>query len=130
MINKHNIIIVEGKTDTHKLKSIFPNVLTFETGGNQISIKTINTIKLLSTTNNIYIFTDPDFTGKKIRSKISNVLNNNCYQIYISRDKSKKKNGVAEASKEEIINSFKDAVKFINAASKTNFSYNITIFRK
>ncbi len=126
-MNKGNIFIVEGKTDTSKLKSIYENIETFETNGNRINKKRLNTIKLLHKNNNIYIMTDPDFIGNKIRNIISNALNNDCYHVYIQNyfsNKNNKKNGIAEINKEILINSINKAKKFDKNTHENNFSYN------
>ncbi len=108
-MQKNALIIVEGKSDIQKLKSIYPSINTFATSGNHISKEKITTIQRLAETNTIYIFTDPDYAGRKIRNKIAKALNDNCFHIYLINSQiKKKKNGLAEASIEDIKESFKN----------------------
>lgn len=108
------IVIVEGKTDTIKLKKLF-DVETIETNGLHLSNKTINLIKEISKTRNIILFLDPDGPGEIIRKKIlSNI--DNCINIFISKKDinflNNKKIGVAEAYDEAIVKAFKNYVIF------------------
>ena len=61
------VILVEGKNDTKKVKKIFPNVETFETNGYDITKPKINLIKKINETRGIICFLDPDRVGKRIR---------------------------------------------------------------
>ncbi len=100
---KNIIFIVEGKNDINKLKNIYPDIEVIQTGGIRINKNIISTIQLLSLKNDLYIFTDPDYAGKKIRNKLATILNNNCKHIYIQNKKENhKKFGVAEASDDDI----------------------------
>lgn len=111
----NKIFIVEGKSDEIKIKSIFPNINVFKTNGLNLTKIKIETIKKLSATNEIYIFTDPDYIGKKIRTNLNIILNYNCYNIYLINTIIKKgKNGVAEASAFDIKQAFKNKVKLNN----------------
>lgn len=113
----NEIVVVEGKTDTSKLKSIF-DVNTIETNGLSLSKQKLKEIKKLSETKGIILFLDPDGPGEKIRKIIMNEVPEalNCF---ITKDdiKSKKKIGIAEASNESIIKAFENIKKFSN---KTN----------
>ncbi|MDE7433936.1 MAG: ribonuclease M5 [Mycoplasmoidaceae bacterium] len=104
------IVIVEGKTDTQKLKQIF-NVRTIETNGSSLSTKTLNLIKRASLTNHIVLFLDPDGPGEKIRKKLQNELTS-FHQAFIKRPVGTKKPGVAEASEKQIIEAFKNLKLF------------------
>lgn len=100
MVNE--IIIVEGKTDSQKLKKIFgKNLITIETNGLGFDDKKINLIKELSKNNKIIIFTDPDGPGKKIRETLIQNLDTDVYNAFILKediDKNSKKIGIAEAN--------------------------------
>lgn len=100
MVNE--IIIVEGKTDSQKLKKIFgENLITIETNGLGFDDKKINLIKELSKNNKIIIFTDPDGPGKKIRETLIQNLDTDVYNAFILKediDKNSKKIGIAEAN--------------------------------
>lgn len=107
------IVVVEGKTDTDKLKKIF-DVRTIETNGSAIDDKTISLIKKASINNKIYLFLDPDGPGEKIRNKIIQNVPNTMNVFLTKKDinKKKKKIGVAEAFDQAIIESFNNAITF------------------
>ncbi|MDE6477146.1 MAG: ribonuclease M5 [Mycoplasmoidaceae bacterium] len=107
------IVVVEGKTDTQRLKQLF-NVRTIETNGSRLSLKTINLIKKTSKTNDIVLFLDPDGPGEKIRKKLQNELDS-FEQAFIKRPKGTKKPGVAEASDKQILDAFKNLKSFKKA---------------
>ncbi|AGM25579.1 ribonuclease M5 [Spiroplasma chrysopicola] len=108
------VIVVEGKTDTAKIKNIFPTIATIETSGSAISPATLALIKKLSLTNKIIIFTDPDYPGQKIRDIVSSYLDNNCYHAFIDKNKAirNKKVGIAQASDEDIKTSLGNVIQF------------------
>ncbi|MDC4163006.1 ribonuclease M5 [Mycoplasma bradburyae] len=106
----NEIIIVEGKTDTVKLKGIF-DCETIETNGSEISNEKINLIKELSLTKGVILFLDPDYQGKKIRSRLIKELKK--YKeafIDINELKDSKKKGIAEASNESILKAFNNLI--------------------
>lgn len=106
------VVVVEGKTDTSKLKSIF-NVSTIETNGLSLSNKKINEIISISKKRGIILFLDPDLPGEKIRKKLMEILPEvkHCF-IEKSDIKKGKKIGVAEASVESIIKAFENVTEF------------------
>lgn len=106
------IVIVEGKTDSNKLKSIF-NVNTLETNGLALSKRKLNEIISISKERGIILFLDPDGPGEKIRKKIMDHIPE-AKQCFIKKSdiKKGKKIGVAEASVESIVNAFKNVSKF------------------
>lgn len=63
------IIVVEGKNDTAKIKRAV-EADTLETNGSEISEATLNQIKLAHSRRGVIVFTDPDFPGEKIRKTI------------------------------------------------------------
>lgn len=106
------VIVVEGKSDTNKLKTIF-NVETIETNGSAIDKKTLNLIKKTNLNRGVILFLDPDGMGEKIRKMVENELKTMSYQqAFIKFDVAKKKSGIAEASKEEIIAALKHTLTF------------------
>ncbi|QMT98414.1 ribonuclease M5 [Mycoplasma tullyi] len=113
-ISKRNrineIIVVEGKTDTVKLKSLF-DCETIETNGSEISDQTINLIKELSSTRGVILFLDPDYQGKKIRARLIKELKE--YKeafIDLNELKNSKKKGIAEASNEAVLSAFNNLI--------------------
>lgn len=114
MLNQ--IVIVEGKTDTAKLKKIFGDqIQTIETNGLALNLNTINLIKKLSKNNQIIIFTDPDGPGKRIREKIISEIDTNIFNAFINKNsfnKNSKKIGIAEADEAEIKNALRNLLTF------------------
>ena len=106
-------IVVEGKSDTVKLKSLF-NVNTIETNGSALNQKTLELIKLANEKNGVILFLDPDGPGEKIRKQITEVLPQvkQCFIKKSDINKKSKKIGVAEAYKEAIIEALKNVVIF------------------
>ena len=80
------VIVVEGKADTRRLKEIFKDIHTIETGGSAIDETTIELIRHAQQTRGVIIFTDPDFPGMKIRSIINERVPG-CKNAYIEREK-------------------------------------------
>lgn len=63
------IIVVEGRDDTRRLKEIF-TVDTIETIGSAINEEILKKIQLAQEVRGVIVFTDPDFAGEKIRKII------------------------------------------------------------
>lgn len=100
------IIVVEGKTDTIKLKQLF-DVNTIETNGSDVNEESINLIRLcLQKKENIVFMLDPDVMGNKIRTKLNQIFPNikNIFLQYKDMQQDKSKIGVAEAKDEVLIN--------------------------
>ena len=64
------VIVVEGKDDTKRL-ALAVEADTLETNGSAISKETIAHIKQLQASRGVIVFTDPDFSGERIRKIIS-----------------------------------------------------------
>lgn len=103
------ILVVEGKTDVSFLETFVEPIDFVITNGSEISNSTINLIKEYSIKYKIVILTDPDFPGKKIRDTINENVPG-CYNAFVSKDKSIKKNkvGVAECDETEISKSLQN----------------------
>lgn len=108
-------IVVEGKTDSDRLKSIF-DVQTIETKGTSLNKKTLDEIVSISKKNGIILFLDPDNTGEQIRKKIMELLPSakNCFLKKSDMKSNSKKIGLAEAKTEAIIYALENACTFIN----------------
>lgn len=63
------IIVVEGKDDTRRLQEVF-DVDTIETIGSAIDETILNQIEHAQESRGVIVFTDPDFSGEKIRKII------------------------------------------------------------
>ena len=64
------VIVVEGKDDTKRL-ALAVDADTIETNGSAVSKETVAQIKQLQATRGVIVFTDPDFSGERIRKIIS-----------------------------------------------------------
>ncbi len=112
-IKSNTVIIVEGKTDTIKLKKIFPNIETIETNGFAINSEIISLIQQATKTSDVICFLDPDGPGKKIRQTIISAIPN-IKHAFIDIDllRGKKKIGIAEANDQDIINALENLIEF------------------
>ncbi|MFV0558697.1 MAG: ribonuclease M5 [Enterococcus sp.] len=67
------IVVVEGKDDTRRLQEVV-DVDTIETLGSAINEAILDQIEHAQETRGVIIFTDPDFSGEKIRKTIMEVV--------------------------------------------------------
>lgn len=99
------VLVVEGKEDVSYL-STFIDTLYFTTNGFDVSDEKLNFLQRVSKVNKVFVLTDNDEAGEKIRStiksKISDVFVIKTEEIYKNNAK---KRGIAETNKEAIINS-------------------------
>lgn len=99
------VIIVEGRDDTRRLKEIFPEIETFETGGSALDESKLKQISYLQVARGVIVFTDPDYPGQKIRNAITQHVPE-CKHAYLdkrnARGKLGKGLGVEHASEKAI----------------------------
>ena len=69
------VIVVEGKDDTAQIHKAV-NADTIETRGSAISKPTLRLIQRLARQRGIIIFTDPDYSGERIRRIVSRAVPN------------------------------------------------------
>lgn len=122
------IVVVEGHTDTNRLKQIF-DVETIETNGSAISNETINLIKIANNNRGVILFLDPDGPGEKIRKTISQHLDNfqNAYITKNDMIEGKTKIGIAEASDDAIISAFKNLKTFNKAITSISWEQYLSL---
>ena len=110
MIKVDGVIVVEGKTDVSFLSS-FIDAEFVTTNGSEISKDTISYLINISKNKDIYVLTDPDFPGEKIRRILDEKIPN-LKHCFVSKEKSIKKNkvGVAESTREEVEKALKNAI--------------------
>ncbi len=105
------VIVVEGKNDANKLKSIFANIDIIITNGSEISEQTLVDIYKASLKNEVILCLDPDGPGEKIRRRILEVVPS-VHQVFAKKDlaisANKKKIGIEHMSKEDILEMFKN----------------------
>lgn len=107
-------IVVEGKTDSDRLKSIF-DVQTIQTKGTSLNKKVLEEIISVSQKNGVILFLDPDNTGEQIRKKIMQILPTakNCFLKRSDMKNNSKKIGLAEAKTKAIITALENACTFV-----------------
>ena len=101
------VIVVEGKSDTARLKQCFGSqIQTIETRGSALDKETLNQIKKAHETFGVIIFTDPDYPGQRIRRMITQAIPTVQHAYLLQKEaKSKKENeslGVEHASLHDI----------------------------
>ena len=103
----NGVIVVEGKTDVEFL-SAYIDAEFVTTNGSAIDERTIDYLKTVK--RDIYVLTDPDFPGKKIRDELSNKIPN-LKHVFIKKENSIKngKVGVAEGNITEILDAIDHA---------------------
>ncbi len=106
------VIVVEGTSDVNKL-CLLVDADFVVTNGSEVSRETIEYIKNLSFFRQIIILTDPDYPGMRIRNIINQEIPG-CYNAFVSKEKSIKKNkvGVAECENQEILNALNNMIKY------------------
>lgn len=83
------IIVVEGKSDTVKIKQAV-QADTIETNGSAIDKSTLQLIKHAQEKRGVIIFTDPDYQGERIRHIISNEIQG-CKHAFLPKHEAKSK---------------------------------------
>ncbi len=104
------VIVVEGKSDIQFLESFIDAILV-STNGSDVPRETIDYLLNLSHTKDIIVLTDPDSPGKRIRDILDANIPN-LKHAYVEKSKSIKKHkvGVAESSKEHVLESLKHLI--------------------
>lgn len=99
----NGIIVVEGTTDVAFL-SQFIDAEFVTTNGSDVPLSTIEYLKKAQEKRNIFVLTDPDSPGKKIRDTLDQYIPN-LKHCFVAKEQSIKNNkiGVAESTKEEVL---------------------------
>lgn len=113
----HEVIIVEGRDDTRRLKEALV-CETIETNGSAINERTMQEIEVALNTRGAIILTDPDFPGHKIRTAILKRFPH-IKEAFISRKKATGRRGIGieHASVEDIRSALKNVL--VNHEVKT-----------
>ncbi len=94
------LIVVEGKNDSKRLKSFF-DVDTIETHGLGLGKEKIDLIRKANEKRGVILFLDPDAPGEKIRRKLNEAIPGLKNAFVMKEDaRTKKKVGIEHASKE------------------------------
>ncbi|MHC5249919.1 ribonuclease M5 [Enterococcus sp. LJL90] len=116
------IIVVEGKDDTRRLQEVVV-ADTIETIGSAINDTILEQIEHAQETRGVIVFTDPDFSGEKIRKKIMEVVPNAKHAFLARRDAAPMKGaykslGVEHASDNAILEALKSVSTPLTAAEE------------
>lgn len=100
------IIVVEGKSDTAKIKAAV-DADTIETNGSAINKHTLELIKHAHQKRGVIVFTDPDYPGERIRNIIAREIPD-CKHAFLPKEKARSKSagksiGIEHAAKEAIV---------------------------
>ena len=122
---KPQVIVVEGKNDAAKIRSIFEQAIVITTNGSAIDNKSLEILKKMDETHDIVLFLDPDHAGERIRRILSKSLKN-VYHAFIQSDIAYSKNhtkiGVEHAKSADIIQSLK-CIRPNRVESKSDVTY-------
>jgi len=107
----NEIIVVEGRDDVTAIKRVVDAHIIALNGFSALSKKTINKMVELSKDNDLILFTDPDFAGKKIRDTLKRYIPNIKHAFVSQKDAIKNDNiGVENASDEVILEALKNII--------------------
>lgn len=116
------VIVVEGKSDTKRLKSFF-NVDTIETHGLGLNKETLDYIKEVNDKRGIILFLDPDSPGEKIRKRINDEISGLKNAFVLKEDaRTHKKVGVEHASKEVLEEALSNLVSYQDFKESLSYS--------
>lgn len=107
----NGIIVVEGKTDVAFL-SQFLEAEFVTTNGSEIPEKTIQYLQKSAEKRDIFVLTDPDSPGKKIRDELDQKIPN-LKHCFVAKENSIKHNkvGIAESTKEEVLSALEHYIQ-------------------
>lgn len=106
------VIVVEGKNDTKRLKSFF-DVETIETHGMGLKKETIELIRKINEKRGVILFLDPDAPGEKIRNTLNTQIPDLKNAFLMKEDaRTKRKVGIEHASREALEEALKHLVTY------------------
>lgn len=113
------VIVVEGKNDTARLKRFF-DCDTVETDGGRLRPETLDLIRQAAKTRGVIVFTDPDGPGERLRRKIMEALPE-AGQAFVPKEKARttKKVGIEHASREDLEAALSACVTFTHRQADT-----------
>lgn len=116
------VIVVEGKNDTKRLKSFF-DCETIETNGLGLNEETIAYIKTINEKRGVVLLLDPDSPGEKIRNKLNNEIPNLKNAFLLKQDaRTNKKVGVEHANKEVILEALNHLITYKDYEKRINMN--------
>ena len=117
------VLVVEGKMDRDLIHSFLDcDIIT--TNGSAVSRETIELVRKTAKTRRVIVLTDPDAPGKRIRDILNNEVKG-LENAFVPKKKAIKghKVGVAECSKDTILEALEHLIKDDNALSKRTIEY-------
>lgn len=118
MMNKESIeevVVVEGKNDSKKLKSFF-DVETIETHGLGLTKETIELIKEINRKRGVILFLDPDSPGEKIRNRLNTEIPNLKNAFVLKENaKTKRKVGIEHADYKTLKEALENLVTYTSS---------------
>ena len=106
------VIVVEGKNDTKRLKGFF-EVDTIETHGLGLGKDTIEYIREINDKRGVILLLDPDAPGEKIRRRLNDSIPNLRNAFILKEDaRTKKKVGVEHANKEVLEKALNNLISY------------------
>lgn len=106
------IIVVEGKNDTKRLKSFF-DVETIETHGMGLSRATIELVRKANEKRGVILFLDPDAPGEKIRKRLNDEIPGLKNAFVMKEDaRTKKKVGIEHADEKTLKEALDNLVSY------------------
>ncbi len=119
------VIVVEGKNDANKIKSIFKDVDVIITNGSEINQNIILSIKKAAENTEVVLCLDPDGPGEKIRRKIIEHVTN-VHQVFADKQKAissnRKKVGIEHMNKNDIMDMFAN-IKIVKQNNEKQVTY-------
>jgi ribonuclease M5 len=107
------VIVVEGRHDTEKLRKYF-DCDTIETGGSSLGRDVLDRIAQANKTRGVIIFTDPDSAGNRIRNEVNRKVPG-CKNAFVDKEDAHttKKVGVEHASMEPLCRALENLVTYV-----------------
>lgn len=117
------VIVVEGKNDANKIKSIFNDVSVIITNGSEINDQVLEDIYRASLIDEVVLCLDPDGPGEKIRRIIQEKVPK-AHHVFAKKEraisKSRKKVGIEHMNTEDIKEMFEN-IKLTSISSEVSF---------
>ena len=112
------LIVVEGKNDTARLKRFF-DCDTIETGGLSLDEETLAYIALANEKRGVIIFTDPDSPGNRIRDKINKAVPG-CRNAFVDKKEARteKKVGIEHAEEDVLRESLEHLITYTDTVQE------------
>lgn len=119
----HEVIVVEGRSDTATLRRFF-DCDTIETGGSHVTGELLKRVAAAQKTRGVIVFTDPDSSGEHIRSILSRKIPG-LKHAFIAKEKAKtaRKVGVEHAAKEDLEESLAHLVTFDSGTGEPSLAW-------